>query len=187
MKVLVCGNPCEHEWPESCFRALERMGHEARLLYFEWPREGDFERYLPRSLHARVAELCDFREGRRSLLEVVFYNMCGTFRPDLILLAGMYHCWSKEALAQVSERFGIPVVLWSGDDPFEPGATDIFERSPFYDLVLYTIHGLAERTADRFQRTAFLPFACDPERDRPFSGPPERIAPYRCDVSYLGR
>ncbi len=186
MKILVCGNPCEHEWPETCVRTLVEMGHEVELVYFLWPRDGQFEEFLPVNLRRDVPALLDSEEGRRALMELVFYNLAASFRPDLVLLAGMIHSWSADALADVRESLGVPVVLWSGDDPHEPWAPDVFGRAEHYDRVWFTIPGLAERVSERFRHVDYLPFACDPERDAPPAADSAALEPYACDLSYLG-
>ncbi len=185
MRILVCGNKATHEWPESCVRALERLGHETRLVFHRTPQAGQAEQYLPAEMREQAAELFQIEEGRRALMEVIFYHLAAEFRPDLILLAGIYYTFSNDALADVQEHLGIPIVLWSGDNPYVPQAPDIFSSSPYYDLVYFANFRFAERAADAFKRTAYLPFGCDPERDRPPTEDDD-LEPYACDVSFLG-
>ncbi len=186
MRVLVCGNRATHEWPETCVRNLERLGHEVELLYYRTLRQRDRDELLTAELREAAPQLLETYEGTRALMEVAFYNLAATWRPDVILLAGMYHTWTADALADVRETVGCPVVLWSGDDPYEPWATDVLTPAPYYDHALFTIWGLAERAAADFPSVGFLPFACDPARDRVPVPPSPDHARFRCDVSYLG-
>ncbi|QDV05757.1 hypothetical protein Poly30_12590 [Planctomycetes bacterium Poly30] len=185
MRVLVCGNQAEHEWPESCVRALRRMGHEAELMYYLVPQAGEVETYLSADQQRNVPGLMATAQGRQALMEQLFFHKAAALRPDLILLAGIYHTWSVDALADVREHLDIPIVLWSGDNPYVPYAPDIFSRAPYYDLALFGNFRFAERAADRFARTGYMPFGCDPLRDQP---PPadQNLEPYRCGLSYLG-
>jgi spore maturation protein CgeB len=185
MRILVCGNKATHEWPESCVRALQRLGHETRLVYHRTPQAGQVERYLPAEMRGRAEELFQIEEGRRALMEVIFYHLAAEFRPDLILLAGIYYTFSADALADVQEHLGIPVVLWSGDNPYVPQAPDIFSRGPYYEAVMFANYRFADRAADSFKATAYVPFGCDPERDVP-ADDAAALAPYACDVSFLG-
>lgn len=185
MRILVCGNRAEHEWPESCVRALERGGHEVRLTYYRSPQPGELGGYLPAAMRADTATLLQSPAGTEALMEVIFYYVAAEFRPDLILLAGIYNTWSSDALADVQDSLGIPVVLWSGDNPYVPHAPDIFSRSAYYELVLFGNFRFAERASDSFARTAYMPFGCDPEHDRAPTADVD-LEPYACDLSYLG-
>ena len=166
-------------------RALERLGHEVRLVYHRTPQPGDLEHYLSEDLRGNAPLLLESDEGRRALMEVIFYNVAAEFRPELILLAGIYYTWSSDALADVEDNLGVPVILWSGDNPYVPNAPDIFERAPYYRSVLFANFRFADRAADRFAHTDYLPFGCDPTRDLPPEATDE-LDPYGCDLSYLG-
>jgi spore maturation protein CgeB len=161
------------------------MGHDVQLVYYLVPQPGD-EGYLPSGVRESADLLLQSYGGRKALMEVVFYHRAVEFEPDLILLAGMYHTWSADALADLREHCSAPIALWSGDDPYEPGATDVFTPGRFYDLSLFTIFGLDERAADDLPNTGFLPFGCDPERDVAPEPTDEDRAVFGCEVSYLG-
>lgn len=185
MRVLICGNQAEHEWPESCVRALRRMGHDADLVYYLVPQPGEIEAYLTSEQQRNVPGLMTTKEGRQALMELIFFRKAEALRPDLIVLAGIYNTWSTDALADVREDLGIPIILWSGDNPYVPYAPDIFSRSPYYELALFGNFRFAERASDSFARTGYMPFGCDPHRDVPPAADQD-LSAYRCGLSYLG-
>ncbi len=185
MRILVCGNQSEHEWPESCVRALHRMGHEADLVYYLVPQAEEIETYLTAEEQQNVSRLTGTADGREALMELLFVRKAAALRPDLILLAGIYNTWTIEVLAKVREDLDIPIVLWSGDNPYVSYAPDIFSRAPYYDLALFGNFRFAERAADSFSRTGYMPFGCDPFRDQPPAACDD-LSEYRSGLSYLG-
>lgn len=184
MRILVCGNKGEHEWPELCARGLRALGHDVQVVHYRWPGERDVE-LLPRALAAEVPHLLQSYEGRRELMERAFFLRARDFRPDLVLLAGIYNTWRAEALADVRQKLGVPIVLWSGDNPYAPGAPDVFANAAHYDLALFANFRFARSAAERFRRTEYVPFGCDPERDHPPAPAPDDVR-FRCALSWLG-
>ena len=186
MRIIVCGNQAEHLWPEACVRNLQAMGHEVELIYYLVPQEHEIQRYIPANIQDQLQGALASYEGQRSLMASLFVMRTIDFQPELILLAGMYHTWSAETLEQIRQQVSAPIVLWSGDNPYEAGATDTFTPGRYYDQTLFTIHGLAERAADDYPSTGFLAFGCDPKTDvAPALSLSDRER-YRSALSYLG-
>ncbi|MCP4245379.1 MAG: hypothetical protein GY772_32985, partial [bacterium] len=132
-------------------------------------------------------QLLESDQGRTALMEVIFFNVCAEFKPDLILLAGIYNTWSCDALADVQDNLGIPVVLWSGDNPYAPWAPDIFSRSPYYELALFGNVRFAESASDSFARCRmWCKTQASASPPRPTRGTPMNASGRHCNSSLRG-
>lgn len=166
-------NPSFWTITEYAERALMKLGHE--LIPFD-----DREFIFPGRVRQKVRSLrrWDLKRLNRKLVSLALL-----VKPDLCLVAGGNRIL-PETLKTLKGQ-SIKTVLWTVDAPrdFRP----ILEAAPFYDHIFCGGTEAQELLARAgFQKTRWLPFACDPDIHKPVETSPEEKAEWGSDVAFIG-
>lgn len=169
-------------------RALDGLGHEVRVLDY-----ADYARPIPRTLPTKVLRRLRLLLGphprdqrmNRDLLEAV-----RAWWPQ-VLLVTKGNPILPGTLRRLREAGRERPLLfnWMPDDPFHRRYASRALRAsiPLYDVWLLPVR--AWRTPMEqagAQRTAYLPFACDPTVHRPIPLSPEEQERWRSQVCFVG-
>jgi len=175
MKTLFSSfhNPSFWTITEYTERAIMKLGHE--LIPFD-----DREFIIPGRVRQRMGSLhkWDLKRLNRKLV-----SLASLVKPDLCFVAGGNRIL-PETLKTLKSQ-GIKTVLWTVDAPrnFRP----ILEAASFYDHIFCGGTEAQELLARAgFQKTLWLPFACDPDIHKPVETSSEEKAEWGSDVVFIG-
>jgi len=175
MKTLFSSfhNPSFWTITEYVERAIMKLGHE--LIPFD-----DREFVIPGRVRQKVDFLhkLDLKRLNRKLVSLALL-----VKPDLCLVAGGNRILPETL--KILKSQGTKPVLWTVDAPrdFRP----ILEAAAFYDHIFCGGTEAQELLArDGFQKTHWLPFACDPDTHKPAEISPEEKAEWGSEVAFVG-
>ncbi|MBC7222804.1 MAG: glycosyltransferase [Anaerolineae bacterium] len=169
-------------------RALEGLGHEVRVLDY-----ADYARPIPRTFLEKVLRRLRLllgphprdRQMNRDLLEAV-----QAWKPHVLLVTKGNPILPRTLYRLREASRERPLLFnWMPDDPFHPRYASRALRAsiPLYDVWLLPVRAWA-RPMERAgaQKTAYLPFACDPAVHRPIPLSPEERERWRSQVCFVG-
>jgi spore maturation protein CgeB len=113
----------------------------------------------------------------------------GRCRADLVLVVKCH--WLHPLAVSAMQSRGAAVMNYYPDSPFERSRSN---TSPWLPLALPrydAVFTFAEHLLPRFRqagcaRALYLPFASDPGLHRPAQEAPDVLAPFRCEVAFVG-
>lgn len=175
MKTLFSGfhNPSFWTITEYTERAIMKLGHE--LIPFD-----DREFIIPGRVRQRMGFLhkWDLKRLNRKLV-----SLASLVKPELCLVAGGNRILPETL--KILKSQAIKTVLWTVDAPreFRP----ILEAAIYYDHIFCGGTEAQELLAQAgFQKTHWLPFACDPDIHKPVETSPKEKAEWGSDVAFVG-
>jgi spore maturation protein CgeB len=168
-------NPNFETFTDYIEKAFKEVGCE--IVFFE---NRDF--VIPGRIRDRFAFLHDFDIN---ILNKRVLKMARDFKPDLFLEDGGWNILPKTL--NVLKGAGIKTALWTNDPPrdllaeFEP----IKNAAPCYDFVFITGTEAVEPFQD-INELHLLPFACDPDFQKPVMLTDTDKKAYKSDVCFVG-
>jgi spore maturation protein CgeB len=176
MKILFVSNlnPRFENTNTYRLKALEELGHEP--IFFE-----DRNFILPGRIRKRVAFLQDWdlRRLNRRMIEVA-----KRVRPDICLAVGGYRITGDTLIGL--KQMGIRTILWTTDVP-RSEFNHVIATAPLYDHIFCAgTEAMDVLAKANICHCLWLPFACDPDFQRPVNLTEADRKNYGRDLVFVG-
>lgn len=176
MKIFYVGyhNPHFIGITEYIEKAILEMGHRIDIF--------DFRSWLiPGRIRAAVPVL-DSLDRKR--MNADLFGKVKKFRPDVLLVNGGWTIF-PETITAIKKATGAITVNWIADFPLM--FNEYAASGPYYDHFFTSGTDALERYRKAGRRNGhWLPFACDPNVQRPLDVSEEDRAKYGCDICFVG-